>query len=92
MEAEEKIRQEAAAKAEAERIAAEEAMKIEESKNKPQSLDEAIEFIVREKLENFKESFFEGCVSEQKRLFEKLGQLEATVTAGMPSESKTKKP
>lgn len=92
LEAEEKARQAELEKAEAERVAAEEAMKIEESKKKPQCLDEAIEFIVREKLETFKQSFFEGCVSEQKRLFEKLAQLEASVNAGIPSESKTKKP
>eukprot|EP00250_Pteridium_aquilinum_P006650 c16526_g1_i2 orf=171-788(-) len=92
LEAEDKARQAELEKAEAERVAAEEAIKIEESKKKPESLDEALDFIVRENLESFKQSFFEGCASEQKRLIEKLAQLEANVTAGTPSESKAKKP
>lgn len=89
LEAEEKARQAEREKAEADRVAAEEAAKIEESKKKPQCLDEAIEFIVREKLEAFKESFL--C-SRAEELFEKLAQLEASVSAGIPAESKTKKP
>ncbi|KAI5066707.1 hypothetical protein GOP47_0019331 [Adiantum capillus-veneris] len=91
LEAEEKARQVELERIEAEKVAAAEALKLEESKKKPESLDQAIDSIVREKLESFKQSFFEGCATEQKRLIEKLAQLEASVTASSPSESKTRK-
>ena len=69
-------------------MAVEEALRLEESKKKPQNLEEAIDFILREKLEEFKQSFFDGFVSEQKRLFEKIQLIETSVNA---SENKPKK-
>ncbi|MCO5555199.1 hypothetical protein L7F22_008742 [Adiantum nelumboides] len=91
LEAEEKARQAEFERIEAEKAAVAEAMKLEENKKKPQSLDQAIDSIVREKLESFKQSFFEGCAAEQKRLIEKLAQLEASVTTSTPTESKRRK-
>ncbi|KAH7295615.1 hypothetical protein KP509_27G057400 [Ceratopteris richardii] len=89
-EAEEKARKEEIARVEAEKVAEAEALKMEEEKKKPQSLDAAIDFLVREKLDAFKQSFFEECASEQKRIMEKLAQLDAHVVM-TPSGGKSRK-
>jgi hypothetical protein len=79
LEAEERARQEAAAKAEAERQADEEARRLGESKKKPRNLEEAIDFIVREKLEEFKKSFLAECGAEQSKLLDKLQLVEGAI-------------
>ncbi|XP_024530453.1 uncharacterized protein LOC112346244 [Selaginella moellendorffii] len=75
-EAEEKARQDAAAQAAAEAAAAAEALRLaEERKRKPETLEEAVEFVVREKMEVAKQQLAEEYSQREQALVQKFQEL-----------------
>eukprot|EP01018_Ginkgo_biloba_P018323 Gb_15185 [translate_table: standard] len=71
----EKAREDAITKAEAEAIAAAKAIEDERKKGKPQTLEEAVDLIAREKIAEAKKLLAEQYALQAKMLLEKLAQI-----------------